>query len=153
MNEQLKIRGLTVKFYTYEGIVLALDNLDLDIYQKETFGLVGETGCGKSMTAFSILRIVPLPGKIESGNLFFRYDDNNGYVDLLTLSEKKMRSLRGSSISMIFQEPSAALNPVFTIGNQIAEALLLHRGDEINQKALSSVNELLNKEDNYWALY
>jgi peptide/nickel transport system ATP-binding protein len=152
MNEQLKIRGLTVKFYTYEGIVLALDNLDLDIYQRETFGLVGETGCGKSMTAFSILRIVPPPGKIESGNLFFRSDDNNGYVDLLTLSEKKMRSLRGSSISMIFQEPGAALNPVFTIGNQIAEALLLHRGDEINKNALSSVNELLNKEDNYWAI-
>ena len=150
MDEQLRIRGLTVKFHTYEGIVLALENLDLDIYQKETFGLVGETGCGKTITAFSILRLIPPPGRIECGNIFFKTDNQNGYLDLLTLSEKEMRGLRGSSISMVFQEPSAALNPVFTIGDQIAEALLLHRREEINQKALSSVNELLSKEGSYW---
>lgn len=150
MDEQLKIRGLTVKFYTYEGIVMALDNLDLDINQKETFGLVGETGCGKTLTAFSILRLIPPPGKIECGNIFFKTDNQNGYIDLLAITEEEMRSLRGSSISMVFQEPGAALNPVFTISDQIAEALLLHRIGEIDQKALSHINELLNKEGNYW---
>ena len=150
MDKQLKIQGLTVKFYTYEGVVQALENLELDINQKETLGLVGETGCGKTITAFSILRLIPPPGRIECGSIFFKNDNENGYVDLLTLSEKEMRSLRGSRISMVFQEPGAALNPVYTIGNQIAETLLLHRGQELNRRALSSINKLLDNADNFW---
>ena len=143
MKELIKIRGLTVKFDTYEGVVQALDNVDLDIKQRETFGLVGETGCGKTMTALSLLRLIPHPGKIERGSILFNVHDGEEPVDLLTLSEKKMRSMRGSYISMVFQEPSAALNPVYTIGDQIAEAILLHRQHALAGEALETVNRLL----------
>ncbi len=142
MNELVKIEGLNVRFYTYDGVVQAVDNLDLDIRQKETFGLVGETGCGKTITALSILRLVPSPGKIECRSIYFSADNKSKPVDLLTLSEDKFREVRGSRISMIFQEPSAALNPVFTIGDQISEVILLHRQQELAGKALEAVNKL-----------
>jgi peptide/nickel transport system ATP-binding protein len=143
MNELVRIRGLTVKFYTYEGVVQALDSLDLDINQQETFGLVGETGCGKTMTALSILRLIPPPGKIEYGSISFNADSGNGPIDLLSISEKEIRSIRGSRISMVFQEPSAALNPVYTIGNQISEVILLHRRQELGKEAQGTVDRLL----------
>ena len=143
MDELLKIRGLTVRFYTYDGVVQALENVDLDINQKETFGLVGETGCGKTLTALSILRLIPPPGRIESGSICFSIDDRNEPVDLLTISEDEIRAIRGSKISMVFQEPSAALNPVYTIGAQISEVILLHRRRELGQSALEAVNTLL----------
>jgi peptide/nickel transport system ATP-binding protein len=145
MNELLKIRGLTVRFHTYNGIVQALDNVDLDIKQKETFGLVGETGCGKTVTALSILRLVPSPGKIECGSIYFNANNKSGPVNLLALSEDKIREIRGSRISMIFQEPSAALNPVYTIGDQILEVILLHRQQELAERALEAVNRLDTK--------
>ena len=109
MDELLKIRGLTVRFYTYDGVVQALENVDLDINQKETFGLVGETGCGKTLTALSILRLIPPPGRVECGSICFNIDDRNEPVDLLTISEDEIRAIRGSKISMVSQEPSAAL--------------------------------------------
>jgi peptide/nickel transport system ATP-binding protein len=105
MNELLTIRNLTVKFYTYDGVVQALDNLDLDIKQKETFGLVGETGCGKTLTALSILRLIYPPGRIESGSIYFNADSGDKPVDLLAISEEEIRAIRGSKISMIFLPP------------------------------------------------
>lgn len=143
MDELLKIRGLTVRFYTYDGIVQALDNVDLDIKPKETFGLVGETGCGKTLTALSILRLVPPPGRIESGSIYFNADGIDGPVDLLTISEDEIRAIRGRKISMVFQEPSAALDPVYTIGDQISEVLLLHRQQELCNQAVEVVSTLL----------
>ena len=145
MNELLKIRGLTVRVYTYDGVVRALEDVNLDINQQETFGLVGETGCGKTLTALAILRLVPPPGKIECGSIHFYPDSNNGPIDLLSISDKEIRAIRGSQISMVFQEPSAALNPVYTIGDQISEAILLHRRQELNHKALEAAKMALMK--------
>lgn len=143
MDELLKIRGLTVRFYTYDGIVQALENLDLDINQKETFGLVGETGCGKTLTALSILRLVPPPGRIESGCIYFNIDGGREPTDLLMIGESEMREIRGSKISMVFQEPSATLNPVFTIGAQISEVVLLHQQQILAEKAVETINKLV----------
>jgi peptide/nickel transport system ATP-binding protein len=143
MKDLVKISGLTVRFYTYEGVVLALDKLDLGIGQRETLGLVGETGCGKTMTALSILRLIPPPGKIECGSILFNADRGKEAVDLLKISEAEIRAIRGSRIAMIFQEPGAALNPVFTIGDQIAEVILLHRREEMVRQALKTVVGLL----------
>jgi len=144
MDELLKISGLTVRFYIYDGIVQALDNVDLDIKQKETFGLVGETGCGKTLTALSILRLVLPPGRIEHGSIFFDTGNSDAPVDLLAISEDEIREIRGNKISMVFQEPSAALDPVYTIGDQIAEVLLYHRQQELCNQAAEVVNTLLS---------
>lgn len=149
MKELLKIRDLTVKFFTYDGVVKALENIDLDIYRKETFGLVGETGCGKTVTALSILRLIPPPGQIESGSIYFNINGKGEPIDLLTISDSEIRKIRGSKISMVFQEPSAALNPVYTIGDQISEVLLLHQRRELEEKALKAVNKSLSKTDSF----
>ena len=118
----ISIRGLKTNFYTYTGVVKALDGIDLDIYKNETLGLVGETGCGKSVTALSIIRLIQWPpGRIDEGSITF---DGK---DLLKLSNNEMRTIRGNKISMIFQEPMTSFNPVFTIGDQIAEVLILHQ--------------------------
>lgn len=118
----LSIRDFKTYFYTYEGVVKALEATSFDIHKGETFGLIGETGCGKSVTALSVMRLIPQPpGKIESGQILF----NN--VDLLKEPEKTMQTIRGCAISMIFQEPMTALNPVYNIGSQIAEVILLHQ--------------------------
>jgi len=143
MKELIKIEGLNVRFHTYDGVVQAVDNIDLDIKPAETFGLVGETGCGKTVTALAILRLIPAPGKIEAGSIYFNADSLSEPVNLLTLSEDRMREIRGSLIAMIFQEPSAALNPVFTIGEQITEAILLHRQQELAEKAIDTIDKLL----------
>lgn len=147
MEKLLEIRGVSVNFYTYEGVVRALNDLNLDIYNGETLGLVGETGCGKTMVALSILRLIMLPGKIESGQIYF-HNNNRRPIDLLSISEKEIREIRGSQISMIFQEPGAALNPVYTIGDQIAEVILLHRRQELASKALLTLDGLLSKDGN-----
>ena len=127
----------------------ALDNVDLDIKPKETFGLVGETGCGKTLTALSILRLVPPPGRIEGGSVYFEADGRDGPVDLLTISEDEIRAIRGRKISMVFQEPSAALDPVYTIGDQISEVLLLHRRQELGNNAVETLDALLAKTNNF----
>jgi peptide/nickel transport system ATP-binding protein len=147
MKKLIEMKGVTVNFYTYEGIVRALSELDLDVYQGETLGLVGETGCGKTMAALSILRLIMPPGKIESGEINF-YADGNIPVNLLAIGENEIRAIRGSQISMVFQEPGAALNPVYTIGDQITEAILLHRRQELAIKALDKLDGMLtNKKD------
>ena len=143
MENLIRIRDLTVRFHTYEGVVHAIDDLDLDIRQGETLGIVGETGSGKTMTALAILRLIPYPGKIESGSIIFFDTDLRREFDLLTLSEDRMRSIRGNKISMVFQEPGAALNPVFTIGDQVSEVFLLHRRRELGYRAKQRVDNLL----------
>ncbi len=113
----LSVRGLSLNFYTYNGVVKALEDVSFDIYPGEAFGLVGETGCGKSVTAASILRLVDEPGRIVGGEVIFKGED------LLKKTEDEMRRIRGSKISIVFQDPMTYLNPVLTIGDQIAEAI------------------------------
>ena len=143
MKNLIRIRDLSVRFYTYEGVVHAIDDLDLDIRQGETLGIVGETGSGKTMTALAILRLIPRPGKIESGSIVFFDRDKGGELELLRLTEDRMRAIRGNKISMVFQEPGAALNPVFTIGDQISEVFLLHRRQELGRRAKERIDNLL----------
>ncbi|MCX7029435.1 MAG: ABC transporter ATP-binding protein [Spirochaetes bacterium] len=116
----LEIRGLCVNFHTARGVVRAVNRLDLAIDRGETLALVGESGCGKSVTALSINGLVPSPGRIEAGEVLFEG------TNLLGLSEREMHEWRGDRISMIFQEPMTSLNPVFKVGNQIADVLLTH---------------------------
>jgi oligopeptide/dipeptide ABC transporter ATP-binding protein len=116
----LEIRGLSVSFHTPRGVVRAVRDLDLSIDRGETLALVGESGCGKSVTALSINRLIPSPGRIEAGEV--RFEGTN----LLLLSEREMFDWRGDRISMIFQEPMTSLNPVFKVGHQIADVLLTH---------------------------
>jgi len=117
----LEVAGLTTVFDTIRGTVPAVDGISFHIRKGETLGLVGESGSGKSVTALSILRLVQAPGRIAGGRIVF-----NGR-DLMTFSERQMQSVRGAEIALIFQEPMTALNPVFTIGDQIAETLLVHK--------------------------
>src|SRR6266566_4159941 len=117
----LRVEGLTTIFRLPGGDVRAVDHVSLQLRRGETLGLVGESGSGKSMTAMSILRLVQPPGETLGGPIEF-----NGRKDLLELSEREMRKIRGAEIALIFQEPMTALNPVFTIGDQIAEAILVH---------------------------
>jgi oligopeptide/dipeptide ABC transporter ATP-binding protein len=118
----LRIEGLQTHFYTEAGTVRAVDGVSLTVRKGETLGIVGESGCGKSVTALSILRLIPNPpGMIVGGNIFLEGRD------LLQLPENEMRKVRGASISMIFQEPMTSLNPVFTVGDQIAEGIRLHQ--------------------------
>lgn len=116
----LMIKDLSTYFFTREGIVKAVDKVSLKINRGEVVGLVGESGCGKSTTALSILRLIPFPGKIVGGKIIF--DDE----DLLEKSEEEMRRVRGDRISMIFQDPASSLNPVFEVGGQINEAITSH---------------------------
>ncbi len=118
----LEVRNLKTYFYTEDGVVKAVDGVDFDVKHGEIVALVGESGCGKSVTSFSIMRLVGIPGKIVDGEVLF----NNR--DLLKLSEAEMRLMRGDRISMIFQQPTSCLNPVFRVGDQIAEVLQIHRG-------------------------
>ncbi len=119
----LEIEGLQTYFYTRDGIVKAVEDVSFHLNKGETLGIVGESGCGKSITALSILRLVPdPPGQIIGGEV--RLEGRN----LLDCSEEEMRDIRGNDISMIFQEPMTSLNPVLTIGHQISEALILHQG-------------------------
>lgn len=124
-------------FYTYEGVVRAIEGINLNIKRKEKLALVGETGCGKSVTALSIMRLVQWPpGRIVSGEIIF-----DG-AELLKKSEKEMRSIRGSKISMIFQEPMTSLNPVLTIEDQICDVLMAHQGIRREEKAKKAVEAL-----------
>ena len=122
----LEINNLVTAFHTPAGRVPAVDGVSLSIERGKTLGLVGESGCGKSVTAMSILRLVAAPGVIEAGEILLR-DASGGVLNLVTLPEPRLREVRGGRIGMIFQEPMTSLNPVFTVGDQIAEAVLLHR--------------------------
>jgi peptide/nickel transport system ATP-binding protein/oligopeptide transport system ATP-binding protein len=125
MEELLKVKDLKTYFFTHEGVVKAVDGVSFKIGKGETFGLVGESGCGKSITALSIMKLIPdPPGKIVGGEIHFEGEN------LLELDGGKMRKIRGKKISMIFQEPMTSLDPVFTIGHEIMEAIQLHQGLE-----------------------
>jgi len=130
MNDQLlEIADLGVQFFTDEGDVKAVDGLDLNLGHGETLALVGESGCGKSVTALAIMGLVPPPGKVVAGRIIFQG------ANLLTYSERKLRSIRGNAISMIFQEPMTSLNPVKRIGDHLVEVLKLHTRMSRNEAA------------------
>lgn len=152
MSELLNVQDLKTNFYTYEGVVKALDEVSFKIEEGDTLGLVGETGCGKSVTSLSIMRLIFPPGKIESGKVIFNLKNNSKsrYVDLLKQTEHWMQMIRGNEISMIFQEPSSALNPVYTVGEQIAESFLLHQKRQLYQEAASKIDKELTKKRNFF---
>ncbi|MDP2969371.1 MAG: ABC transporter ATP-binding protein [Deltaproteobacteria bacterium] len=139
-NPLLEVRSLTTRFFTEDGVVRAVENVSFEIFPGEILSLVGESGCGKSVTGLSLLRLIPIPpGKIVSGELLF---DGR---DLMELEEKEMERVRGNDISMIFQEPMTSLNPVFTIGNQIMEAIQLHQNldkKEARKKAIEMLGRV-----------
>ncbi|TFF98605.1 MAG: ABC transporter ATP-binding protein [Promethearchaeota archaeon] len=137
----LKIKGLKTYFYTEEGIVRAVEDVSFSVFEDEVVGLVGETGCGKSVTALSILQLIPNPGIIENGEIVFRG------INLLEKSKKEIQSFRGNHIAMIFQDPLNSINPVFKVGEQISEVYLLHQQDEL-LAAVSENEKKLNKIQN-----
>ncbi len=129
----LEVEGLKTHFFTEDGVIKSVDGVNFSIEEGKTLGIVGESGCGKSVTSMSVLKLLEYPGKIVEGNITF-----NG-TDIIKASEKEMRKIRGNDISMIFQEPMTSLNPVFTIGQQIMEPIILHQGKdkkEAKEKAI-----------------
>jgi oligopeptide transport system ATP-binding protein len=132
----LRVENLTTRFYTDDGIIPAVEEVSFEVGQGETLGIVGESGCGKSITSLSIMRLLPYACRVANGRILF-----NG-EDLLKKSTSEMRKIRGNEISMIFQEPMTSLNPVYPIGEQIAEAIRLHQGlkpREALEKALEII--------------
>ncbi|MXZ08407.1 MAG: ABC transporter ATP-binding protein [Gemmatimonadetes bacterium] len=144
----LDIRDLKTYFHTDDGVVRAVDGVSLSIAPEKTLGLVGESGCGKSITAFSTMRLIPSPpGKIEHGQILFHKDPESDPIDLTQLNPKgtQMRDIRGNDIAMIFQEPMTSLSPVHTVGNQIAEAIMLHQNadkKEARERAIDALNKV-----------
>jgi peptide/nickel transport system ATP-binding protein len=133
----VEIKGLRTYFHLAEGVVRAVDGVDLEIKRNRTLGIVGESGCGKSMMSYSLLRLVPPPGRIEAGEiLYYRSmtdNDSSNMADVVNITNldpdsQEMRHIRGNQIGMVFQEPMTAMSPVLTIGKQIAEVMTLHRG-------------------------
>ena len=139
MRSLLEVKNLQTHFPTRAGLVKAVDGVSFHIDEGELLGLVGESGCGKSITALSVMRLISPPGKIVGGEIWFK-DEN-----LLTASERRMREIRGDDIAMIFQDPMTSLNPVYTVGEQIAEALRLHRKmsrSEARAAAIAAMHEV-----------
>ena len=125
----LQIKGLKTQFFTKKGIVPAVDGINIDVPKATVIGVVGESGCGKSMTAMSVMQLLRFPGKVVEGTIEFCGEN------LLEKTKAEMESIRGNEISMIFQEPMTALNPVFTVGRQVSEAILLHNKDVSKEQA------------------
>jgi peptide/nickel transport system ATP-binding protein len=139
----LQIEGLRTRFHTDEGIVDAVKGIDMVLHEGETLGVVGESGSGKSVSCLSIMRLIPSPpGEIAEGHIW--YEGENGRVDLLSLSSKEIRNYRGNEIAMIFQEPMSSLNPVIKCGEQVAEAIRLHKGSN-KKEAKEATLELFRK--------
>ncbi|MFA7535229.1 MAG: ABC transporter ATP-binding protein [Desulfuromonadales bacterium] len=136
MPPLLEVSNLMTYFFTSSGLVKAIRGIEFSLEEGETLALVGESGCGKSMTALSLLRLVPSPGRIVEGEIRFRGND------LLHIPEEEMRRIRGNQISMIFQEPMTSLNPVFRIGEQIGEVLRLHKGMDDRQAWVAAADLL-----------
>ena len=119
----LEILNLRVEFDTRRGVAKVIDDLSISLKRGKTLGIVGESGCGKSMTALAIMGLIPCPpGRVAAGSILLEGED------LLTLGERRLQRIRGNDISMIFQEPMTSLNPVYTVGNQIAETIRMHEG-------------------------
>ena len=137
MPEQLlKVRNLHTKFFTDDGVIDAVDDVSFEIAEREVLGLVGESGCGKSVTSLSLMRLVSPPGRITEGQIFWKGND------LLKYSDSQIRAIRGNDIGMIFQEPMTSLDPLYTVGNHIEEALRLHqgmRGQAARQRAIEAL--------------
>jgi oligopeptide/dipeptide ABC transporter ATP-binding protein len=129
-NVLLEIKNLRTQFFTEGGVVHAVDGIDFSVHRGEVVGLVGESGCGKSVTSLSIMRLISQPGRIVDGRILF---DNE---DLVALPESRMVNIRGNRVSMIFQQPQSSLNPVFRVGDQLAEVLQIHQdvGKEVGEK-------------------
>lgn len=121
-NPILQIQDLKTSFFTEDGEVRAVDGVSFSVESGKTLGIVGESGCGKSVTSLSIMRLIQSPGRITGGKILYQGQN------LITISNEEMRKIRGKEISMIFQEPMTSLNPVFTVGDQVAEAVILHQG-------------------------
>jgi len=140
----LEVRDLQTRFFTRAGVVRAVDGVSFELRTGETLGIVGESGCGKSVTALSIMRLVPNPpGRIVGGKVLLHEDGRTR--DLLRLPKREVRDIRGNLVSMIFQDPMTSLNPVLTIGYQIAEPLIVHRrmsADAARQRAVSLLDEV-----------
>ncbi len=135
-DELLRVENLKTYFYTEDGVVKAVDGVSLKLNRGETLGIVGESGCGKSVTSLTIMRLISQPGKIEQGTIHLRG------LEITSLTEEQMRHIRGNRISMIFQQPTSCLNPVFRVGDQISESLSIHRGYN-KQQARQRAIELL----------
>ncbi|MGM9950257.1 MAG: ABC transporter ATP-binding protein [Lysinibacillus sp.] len=134
----LDVKGLETTFFTDDGAVKAVDNIHFHVHEGEVLGIVGESGCGKSVTSLSIMRLIPSPpGKITAGEVLL---DGK---DLVNLSDKEMRSIRGKDVAMIFQEPMTSLNPLFTIGNQLIEAIRIHNKSWSKKKATERAVEMM----------
>jgi oligopeptide/dipeptide ABC transporter ATP-binding protein len=138
MSHLLEVRNLRTQFPTRAGLVRAVDGVSFHVDKGELLGVVGESGCGKSITALSVMRLISPPGKIVSGEIIFDEED------LMAASDERMREIRGDDIAMIFQDPMTSLNPVYTVGEQIAEALRLHRKMS-RQKARAAAIEAMHE--------
>lgn len=134
----LEVKNLRTYFHTFKGVVKSVDDVSFHINEGETLGVVGESGGGKSITGFSVIRLIEEPGKIESGKIIF-----DG-TDLMTKTEDEMNSIRGKDISMIFQDPMTSLNPVYTVGSQIEEVLLLHNKEMSKRDRVRRIIELFD---------
>lgn len=151
MEPLLEVKNLQTHFFTEDGVVKAVDDVSFNIYPGEAVGLVGESGCGKSVTALSLLRLVSYPGRVTGGQILFKGKD------ILKLPDEEMRKIRGNEIAMIFQEPMTSLNPVFTVGDQIGEAIRLHqkksrkqaREEAIRMLSLVSIPDPEKRVDTY----
>jgi oligopeptide/dipeptide ABC transporter ATP-binding protein len=139
----LEVKGLKTYFYTEDGIVRAVDGVNIEVYPGEVLGLVGESGCGKSVTSLSIMRLISKPGRIDEGEILLDGED------LLKLPEEEMIKVRGNRISMIFQQPQTALNPVFKVGDQLAEVLDVHQdlGKEAGWKRAVALLKMVGVPD------
>jgi len=139
-EELLSVEGLSISFQTDDGMVRVVSDVEFALRPGHTLGLVGESGCGKSVTAQTLMRLLPMPpARIDAGRILFAGED------LVTASERRLRALRGDRLAMIFQEPMTSLNPTFTVGSQISEALILHRGlswPEAREAAIEGLREV-----------
>lgn len=134
----LDVKGLETTFFTDDGAVIAVDNIHFDVHEGEILGIVGESGCGKSVTSLSIMGLVPSPpGKITNGEILLEGKD------LTKLTDKQMRAVRGKDVAMIFQEPMTSLNPLFTIGNQLVEAIRIHNKSWSKKQAVAKAIEIM----------
>ncbi len=136
------VKDLYVNFYTYAGVVKAIDGVSFTICRGETYCLVGETGCGKSVTAKAITRLVPAPGRIERGRILY-FPEPSKPIDIMSLGEEELRRIRGAEIAYIFQDPSAALDPLYTVGFQIAETMRAHERVKSIKEGIARAIEIL----------